>query len=186
MVSNTQFTTITGDGTATSFDLPANFKRMLLTASVWRSTSALQPMMFISDTDEWLQRRALNRYSAWGEWTMMGGQIHIWPVLSATETGPLWYRGMASDPESTFEPMLDSILRRLGARAVVLGHTPIAGGQITTRFGGRVVLIDTGMLGGENYPKGTASALEVRDGALAAIYEDGRRMTITAPPVATR
>ena len=76
-----KFTTITGDGTATSFDLPANFKRMLLTASVWRSTSALQPMMFISDTDEWLQRRALNRYSAWGEWTMMGGQIHIWPVL---------------------------------------------------------------------------------------------------------
>jgi len=82
--------------------------------------------------------------------------------------------------------MLDSILRRLGARAVVLGHTPIASGQITTRFGGRVVLIDTGMLGGENYPKGIASALEMRDGALAAIYEDGRRITITAPPVATR
>jgi hypothetical protein len=110
----------------------------------------------------------------------------IMSLLSATETGPLWYRGMASDPESTFEPMLDSILRRLGARAVVLGHTPIASGQITTRFGGRVVLIDTGMLGGENYPKGTASALEMRDGALTAIYEDGRRMTITAPPVATR
>jgi hypothetical protein len=110
----------------------------------------------------------------------------ITSLLSATEDGPLWYRGMASEPEATFEPMLDSILRRLDARAVVIGHTPIPTGQITTRFGGRVVLIDTGMLGGEFFPKGAASALEARDGALAAIYEDGRRMTITAPPVATR
>jgi len=110
----------------------------------------------------------------------------ITSLLSATEDGPLWYRGMASEPEATFEPMLDSILRRLGARAVVIGHTPIPGGQITTRFGGRVVMIDTGMLGGEFFKTGAASALETRDGALAAIYDDGRRVPITAPPVATR
>jgi hypothetical protein len=110
----------------------------------------------------------------------------IMSLLSATEDGPLWYRGMASEPEATFEPMLDSILRRLGARAVVIGHTPMASGQITPRFGGRVVLIDTGMLGGDDYPKGAASALETRDGALAAIYADGRRVTITAPALATK
>ena len=108
----------------------------------------------------------------------------ITSLLSATEDGPLWYRGMASEPEATFEPMLDSILRRLGARAVVIGHTPIPGGQITTRFGGRVVMIDTGMLGGEFFKTGAASALETRDGALAAIYEDGRRVAITAPALA--
>ena len=110
----------------------------------------------------------------------------ITSLLSATETGPLWYRGMASEPEATFEPMLDSILRRLNARAVVIGHTPIPNGQITTRFGGRVVLIDTGMLGGDFFKAGAASALETRDGALAAIYEDGRRVTITAPALATK
>lgn len=110
----------------------------------------------------------------------------ITSLLSATEDGPLWYRGMASEPEATFEPMLSSILKRLDAKAVVIGHTPIANGQMTTRFGGRVVMIDTGMLGGENYPKGVASALEVRDGALAAIYEDGRRIAITAPQPATK
>jgi hypothetical protein len=82
--------------------------------------------------------------------------------------------------------MLDSILRRLGARAVVIGHTPIAGGQTTTRFGGRVVLIDTGMLGGEFYPRGAASALEMRGETLTAIYEDSRRVPITAPALATR
>ena len=110
----------------------------------------------------------------------------IMSLLSATEDGPLWYRGMASEPEAAFEPMLDSILRRLDARAVVIGHTPIPSGQITTRFGGRVVMIDTGMLGGEFFKTGAASALETRDGALAAIYADGRRVTITASPVATK
>jgi len=62
----------------------------------------------------------------------------------------------------------------------------MASGRITPRFDGRVVVIDTGMLGGEFYPQGAPSALEMRDGALSAIYEDGRRMTITAPPLATR
>ncbi len=107
-------------------------------------------------------------------------------LLSSKEDGPLWYRGMASEAESSFEPMLDSILRRFDVRAVVIGHTPVASGRITPRFGGRVVLIDTGMLNGEFYPSGVASALEMRGNTLAAIYEDGRRMTITGPPLATK
>jgi hypothetical protein len=103
----------------------------------------------------------------------------ITTLLSAKEEGPLWYRGMASEPESAFEPMLDSILKRLDVRAVVIGHTPVANGQITTRFGGRVVLIDTGMLNGEFYPKGVASALEMRGNTMTAIYQDGRRLPLT-------
>ena len=110
----------------------------------------------------------------------------ITSLLSSTEDGPLWYRGMASEPETDFTPMLGSILQRFGARAVVVGHTPLADARITTRFGGRVVLIDTGMLGGENYPKGMASALEIRGDALTAIYADGRRVPITAPGLATK
>ena len=78
--------TYTGDDTTTAFDLPADYKRMLLTANVWRSTSTQQPMMFVSDTDEWLNRRAQGYTDAWGEWTMMGGQMHIWPALAADET----------------------------------------------------------------------------------------------------
>ena len=110
----------------------------------------------------------------------------ITSLLSATEDGPLWYRGMASEPETEFTPMLTSILQRLGARAVVVGHTPLADARITTRFGGRVMLIDTGMLNGEFYPKGIASALEMRGDALTAIYADGRRVPITAPSPATK
>jgi hypothetical protein len=81
----------TGDGVKSAFDLPANFKRMLLTANVWRSTSALQPMLFVPDADEWLQRRALDRYAAWGEWTMLGGQMLIWPVMAVGVTATFAY-----------------------------------------------------------------------------------------------
>ena len=76
--------TFVGDGSTLQFNLPANFKRLLLTTDVWRSTSALHPMQFIPDLNEWIQRRALNRFSAWGEWTIVGGQMWIWPVM---ETG---------------------------------------------------------------------------------------------------
>jgi hypothetical protein len=104
-------------------------------------------------------------------------------LLSSAEDGPLWYRGMASEPEDTFAPTLESILQRFKARAVVLGHTPVPEARITTRFGGRVVLIDTGMLNGEFYPRGVPSALEMKGDTLTAIYE-GRREPIRAPALA--
>jgi len=83
--------TFIGDGVTTAFSLPANYKRMLLTANVWRSTSTQQPMVFVSDTDEWMQRRAAVESDAWGEWTMYGGQIHIWPALAVGVTASLTY-----------------------------------------------------------------------------------------------
>ena len=72
-----------GDGVTGAFDLPIDYKRMLLTSNVWRSTSTLYPMRFIADTDEWLNRRARNYYDARGEWTMLGGQILVEPVMGA-------------------------------------------------------------------------------------------------------
>lgn len=81
----------TGDGITTAFDLPANYKRMLLSANVWRSTSALQSMRFIPDTDEWMRRRAQAQVSSWGEWTMLGGQMLIEPVLASTVTASFAY-----------------------------------------------------------------------------------------------
>jgi hypothetical protein len=85
--------TITGDGVSTAFDLPADYKRMLLTSNVWRSTSTQTAMHFIPDTDEWLNRRADNgdTDNAWGEWTMLGGQIHIFPALAADQTAYFAY-----------------------------------------------------------------------------------------------
>ncbi len=94
--------------------------------------------------------------------------------LSTSEEGPLWYRGLALNDESTFAPDVEVILRGLNARAIVIGHTVSASGRLTPRFGGRVIQLDTGMLGGTFYPSGRAAALEIRDGRFTAIYEDRR------------
>jgi hypothetical protein len=78
--------TYIGDGVTTAFDLPANFKRMLLTSSIWRSTCTEHPMIFIADTDEWVQRRnSPGLEHSYGEWTIIGDQIHIFPALAVDE-----------------------------------------------------------------------------------------------------
>ena len=75
-----------------AFDLPANFKRMLLTSNVWRTSSTQQPMRFIADTDQWLQRRVVNSSdSSWGEWTIIGGQIHIFPIMAVNVSAYFTY-----------------------------------------------------------------------------------------------
>jgi hypothetical protein len=83
--------TLTGDGATTAFDLPADFKRMLLTSKVWRSTTLVGPMRFIPDTDEWMNRRARNYYDSRGEWTMLGGQMLIAPAMEPGVTATFPY-----------------------------------------------------------------------------------------------
>jgi hypothetical protein len=96
-------------------------------------------------------------------------------MFASSADGPLWYRGLAMEPEHAFAATVDRILTEVRARAIVIGHTPGPSiGRIATRFGGRVILIDTGMLQGNFYPGGTPSALELHDGSMTAIY-DGRR-----------
>ena len=83
--------TYTGDGIISAYDLPANYKRMLLTSNVWRSSSTQMPMTFVPDLDEWLIRRADDWNTAYGEWTIYGGQIHFWPALEIGETAYFAY-----------------------------------------------------------------------------------------------
>ena len=99
--------------------------------------------------------------------------------LLTREDGPLWYRGLALNNEEALANDVTTMLTRLQAHAVVIGHTVSAKGRIATRFGGRVVQIDTGMLAGDFYPGGRASALEIHDGRFVAIYEDGREQLPT-------
>ena len=87
--------------------------------------------------------------------------------------GPLWFRGFAAWTEEQGLQHVSILLEKLGARRFVVGHTPQLEG-IRVRFGGRVVLIDTGMLS-SYYKGGRASALEIRSGELTAIYLDGRQ-----------
>jgi hypothetical protein len=95
-------------------------------------------------------------------------------LLAPREDGPLWYRGLAQEDETTFAKEVDAILTQLGAHHIVVGHTVTPDGRVKSRFNGRVIQIDTGMLNGDFYPNGRASALEIKDGQFTAIYEDGK------------
>ncbi len=103
-------------------------------------------------------------------------------MLMTSEVGPLWYRGLAQEPGADFLPALTSILRAFEARAVVVGHTFAPDGRVAARFGGRVLQTDTGMLGGNFFPGGRASALEIRGDAVTAVYADGRQPLPALPP----
>ncbi len=73
--------TFVGDGVATNFNLPADFKRLLLNSNVWRSTSTQQPMMFIPDVDEWTRRRLAGETDSRGEWRLFGTYMGIHPAM---------------------------------------------------------------------------------------------------------
>ena len=102
--------------------------------------------------------------------------------LAASVDGPLWYRGLAQEPD-TFEPQFDEILRNQHARTIVVGHTVVPGGRVGVRFGGRLFEIDTGMQPAY-VPDGRASALEIQGGHVTAIYTDRRDVVGTVEDVA--
>ena len=101
-------------------------------------------------------------------------------LMSASETGPLWYRGLALQKEEEVGPILPTILEQMKARAIVMGHSTVLPGRIIARLDGRIILIDTGMVGGEFYKGGVPSALEWSGSTLTAIYLD-RREPLSAP-----
>lgn len=96
-------------------------------------------------------------------------KLDDWTVVAGE--GALWYRGFSTLPDDPAGGPFAALLARYGARRFVTGHTPQPDRRITARFGGRVVLIDTGML--SDY-QGRAAALEIAGDALTAIYEDAR------------
>jgi hypothetical protein len=86
-----RITTITGDGTDESFDLPADFDRMLDRSQLW--TSELEtPLSPISDRDTWLGLDIQSFDFVVNAWIKYGGQIHIKPALSNGTEVKYWYQ----------------------------------------------------------------------------------------------
>lgn len=75
---------------------------------------------------------------------ILGSSAPDAPGILQDPRGPLWYRGLAGVAPATRPATVDAILRRHGARRIVIGHTP-TGGVIWPRLEGRVIMIDTGM-----------------------------------------
>jgi hypothetical protein len=84
----------------------------------------------------------------------------------------LWFRGFSTWTEEEGDARITAVLAKLRAKRIVTGHTVQETRRITDRFGGRLFLIDTGMLGGKFFPSGRASALEIVAGTARPVYLD--------------
>jgi len=100
------------------------------------------------------------------------GLLRIGSTHLLNPNGPLWFRGYATWRTAEADEHLPSMLERYGASRFVVGHTIMSSMRVTSRFSGRVVLIDTGMLS-SYYKGGRAAAIEVRGDTVSAIYEEG-------------
>jgi hypothetical protein len=98
-------------------------------------------------------------------------------ALTTGTSGPLWYRGLIDDraaPGPVDAAAVDAVLKAIDARAIVVGHTASRDFLIRVGASGRVIQIDTGMLGGDGFPGGRPSALEIAGDTFTAIYPGKR------------
>lgn len=104
-------------------------------------------------------------------------EVAKWSVIDPE--GPLWFRGYAQWDETTSAPKVLGFLDLLKLTRIVVGHTVTPTRKVTPRFGGRVVVIDTGML--NRVYEGNPAALDIAGSALKAIYLN-EEVVLTATP----
>lgn len=86
--------------------------------------------------------------------------------LAANEDGPLWYRGLALQPEPELQAHVDRALAHFRAQRFVVGHSMRAP-VIVSRFNGRVILIDVGLSAAYGGP---AASLVIEGGRLVVLH----------------
>ena len=85
----------------------------------------------------------------------------------------LWYRGSVGCSVLVEGHRLDRNLAVLGAKRVVIGHTPTHNGRVLVRLDERINRIDTGMLNA--FYGGRGAALVIEGAAISVRYEDGEQ-----------
>jgi len=96
-------------------------------------------------------------------------------------SGPLWYRGNVGCSILTEGEALDMSLAAIGAKRVVIGHTPTVGRRVLERFGGKVIEIDTGMLTAAYGGSGFALVIEADGVSVAQETDTSRTMPVPHP-----
>jgi hypothetical protein len=66
------------------------------------------------------------------------------PGILEDPFGPLWYRGLSGVEPEALPETVDAVLAEHQAKHIVVGHTPTSG-VIWPNYGGRVLMIDTGI-----------------------------------------
>lgn len=105
----------------------------------------------------------------------LSGEIPLENGYTFDAEAPLQYRGLAHvnltrAAQEAELARVDRILTNLGATRMIVGHT-VTSGVIESRFGGKHISIDTGML--ELYHGGHRAALVIEGDKLEAIHDLG-------------
>jgi hypothetical protein len=144
---------------------------------IWRYMKLQEAIRQIQEEWAWIQARGqVEDREAVQQMQELSG-LQNW--LIASPDGPVWYRGLALEPEETLKRPLEAMLARLKVRYIVAGHTVRPKFDIMPRFDNHVFLIDTGM--NKEAFGGRGSALEFRDGGVTAYYTDGEPQVLVAP-----
>jgi len=104
----------------------------------------------------------------------------IQPSIVYRSDSPLWYRELATVPEVDLKEEVDTILDNLGAKTMIIAHTPNIAKtpKDMQRFGGKVWIVDTGI---SRVYRGPASALIIQNGYFNVWGLDDEKSDRTAP-----
>lgn len=83
--------TLTGDGVATDFDLPSDYRRMMVNSRLWPVNNFGSPLIQVTDSDEWLEITQRNLVMTPGAWTLLGDTLSITPVLPDDDEVQFYY-----------------------------------------------------------------------------------------------
>ena len=143
---------------------------------IWRYMKQDEALRQIQEEWNWIQARGQvpDREAMQQMQELLG--LQNWLIISPD--GPLWYRGLALEPEEKLKSPVEAMLARLKVRYLVAGHTVRPKFDVFPRFDNHVFLIDTGML--KEVYGGRSSALEFREGGVTAYYTDGEPQVLVA------
>jgi hypothetical protein len=106
---------------------------------------------------------------------LRGRPLPAYGDILTNEEGPLWYRGLALNPEPSERALVEALLARHGVNHVVVGHTKRAS-TIFPRFGGSVILTDIAVPSGYADPR----AYLIQDNGEFIAVHRGHRIPLTA------
>jgi hypothetical protein len=99
----------------------------------------------------------------WRAYRQMEQPRIVQPSILYRGDSPLWYRELATVPEEDLKEELDQTLENLGAKTMIIAHTPnlVKTPEEMQRFGGKVWIVDTGI---SRVYGGNAVALIIENG----------------------
>ncbi|HYD86860.1 MAG TPA: metallophosphoesterase [Vitreimonas sp.] len=106
---------------------------------------------------------------------LRGRPASRYPDILDHQEGPLWYRGLSTNPEAAERAHLEALLAFHGVRRIVVGHSKVTS-TVLPRFGGRVLVADIGVPRGHRDPH---AFLIIENGAPITVHR-GQRVPIEA------